>query len=60
MELLDIMARTLYAALWSLMHSLLASDSAEAMARGIFGRSADRWYRLAYNGLALVTRVPTE
>lgn len=60
MELLGIMAIALYGALWSLMHSLLASDGAKAMVRGVFGRSADRWYRLAYNGLALVTLVPTE
>ncbi len=43
--------------LWGLAHSLLASLQAKAFAARLFGTSADRFYRLAYNifsGLSLL------
>ncbi len=39
--------------LYVALHSLLASDEARMFARRSFGPIADRWYRLAYNGLAI-------
>jgi protein-S-isoprenylcysteine O-methyltransferase Ste14 len=40
------------------LHSLLASLSAKALARRWFGTQADRWYRLAFNVIAVVTLLP--
>jgi hypothetical protein len=48
------------ATLYAMLHSPLASDEAQAMARCMFRPRADRWYRLAYNALAIVTLVPLE
>ena len=48
------------ATLYSALHSLLASDEAQAATRRVFGPSVDRWYRLAYNALAIATLVPLE
>lgn len=44
--------------LWALVHSSLASFASKAWAQRTFGASADRWYRLAYNLLALLTLLP--
>jgi protein-S-isoprenylcysteine O-methyltransferase Ste14 len=41
------------AGLYAALHSLLASDEAQAIARRVFGPATDRWYRLAYNALAV-------
>jgi protein-S-isoprenylcysteine O-methyltransferase Ste14 len=41
------------AGLYAALHSLLASDEAQAVARRVWGPAADRWYRLAYNALAV-------
>ena len=45
-------------AIYSLVHSGLASLAVKARARRWFGPTADRWYRLAYNLLAAVTFLP--
>jgi protein-S-isoprenylcysteine O-methyltransferase Ste14 len=41
------------AGVYAALHSLLASDEAQAVARRACGPGADRWYRLAYNALAV-------
>jgi protein-S-isoprenylcysteine O-methyltransferase Ste14 len=48
------------AGLYAALHSLLASDEAQAVARRAFGPLADRWYRLAYNVLAVGLLVAQE
>lgn len=48
----------LVVAAWGFVHSLLASLSAKSRARGAFGPAANRLYRLAYNGIAVVTFLP--
>ena len=45
-------------AAYGIVHSLLASLWAKAQARRLFGPAADRLYRLAYNGIAMVTFLP--
>ena len=45
-------------ALYGLVHSLLASQSVKRKLRDVFGKSADRWYRLIYNLIAVVTLLP--
>jgi protein-S-isoprenylcysteine O-methyltransferase Ste14 len=48
------------AGLYAALHSLLASDEAQALARRVCGPVADRWYRLAYNALAVGLLVAQE
>jgi protein-S-isoprenylcysteine O-methyltransferase Ste14 len=43
---------------YTLLHSLLASQPCKAWARRRWGTASDRWYRLAYNGVAVVTLLP--
>jgi protein-S-isoprenylcysteine O-methyltransferase Ste14 len=47
--IVSIAAIVVYAGLYGLLHSLLASDRAKRIAREALGPAADRWYRLAYN-----------
>jgi methanethiol S-methyltransferase len=47
-----------YASFYGLLHSLLASERAKALARRAFGPAADHWYRLAFNVLAGAALVP--
>lgn len=49
-----LFATTLYSA----VHSLLATLGAKARAQQLFGPTADRWYRLAYNIFAGVSFLP--
>lgn len=58
MELAGVVATAVYAGMWGLVHSLLASDPAKGLARRLFGPRADRWYRLAYNAFSLATLLP--
>jgi protein-S-isoprenylcysteine O-methyltransferase Ste14 len=44
--------------LWGLVHSLLASLEAKALARRLLGPLADRVYRLAYNLFSLASLLP--
>lgn len=43
---------------WGLVHSLLASLKAKALARDWMGPPADRFYRLAYNLFAVLSLLP--
>jgi protein-S-isoprenylcysteine O-methyltransferase Ste14 len=51
-------ALILFLIAYCVLHSLLASLPAKAGARRLFGDAADRWYRLAYNIIAIVTLLP--
>jgi hypothetical protein len=44
--------------LYGMAHSVLASLRAKAQARRWFGPAADRWFRLLYNFIAVVTLLP--
>ena len=44
--------------LWAGLHSLLASTSVKDWVRGLLGQSADRWYRLLYGFLSVITLLP--
>jgi protein-S-isoprenylcysteine O-methyltransferase Ste14 len=44
--------------IYGLIHSLLASLKAKAVARRLFGRLADRGYRIVFNLLAILTFLP--
>ncbi len=44
--------------LYSAVHSLLATLGAKARTRQLFGHTADRWYRLAYNIFAGISFIP--
>ena len=45
-------------ALYSIVHSVLASLWVKAQVRRLAGAEADRWYRLMYNAFAVVSLVP--
>lgn len=44
--------------IYGVIHSLLASFGSKKRARQVFGKSVDRWYRLAYNVFATVSLLP--
>ena len=44
--------------LYGLVHSLLASPRAKALARQWFGPAADRWYRFGYNLFGVISLLP--
>jgi methanethiol S-methyltransferase len=44
--------------LYGILHSLLASLEAKALARQWFGPAANRWFRLFYNFIAVLTLLP--
>jgi protein-S-isoprenylcysteine O-methyltransferase Ste14 len=43
---------------WGFVHSLLATFGTKARMRQWFGAGADRWYRLAYNLVGILTFLP--
>jgi len=43
---------------YAVLHSWLAAQRVKDWARRRMGRAAERWYRLAYNALAVVTLLP--
>ena len=43
---------------WGFVHSLLASVATKARVHQWFGPSSDRWYRLAYNMIGILTFLP--
>jgi methanethiol S-methyltransferase len=48
----------LASAAWAVVHSALASLGVKAAARGVLGKGFMRWYRLLYNGFALISLLP--
>lgn len=55
---LSIVALILFFAVYAVIHSLLASFAVKEWARRVFGSSADGWYRLVYNILAVILLLP--
>ncbi len=45
-------------AAYGLLHSLLASLTTKAHTRKLFGMATDRWFRIAYNLIAVLTLLP--
>jgi protein-S-isoprenylcysteine O-methyltransferase Ste14 len=43
---------------YGIFHSWLASLRVKAQARRIFGPSTDRWFRIAYNSIAILSLLP--
>jgi len=43
---------------WGFVHSLLATVATRARVREWFGPGSDRWYRLAYNMIGILTFLP--
>lgn len=43
---------------YGLVHSLLATQTLKAQARQLIGPAVDRWYRLGFNFIAVVTLLP--
>lgn len=44
--------------IYGFVHTLLATLEVKARVKQLFGRAADRWYRLVYNVFAVVTLLP--
>jgi len=49
---------TVFFVMWALVRSLLASLPLENWTRRVFGAGVDRWYRLPFNALAVITILP--
>ncbi len=56
--LLSILALSGFFIAYAILHSLLASRSVKSWARRVFGSAVDRWYRLVYNIIGLITFLP--
>jgi protein-S-isoprenylcysteine O-methyltransferase Ste14 len=55
---LNIAVLTLFFTGYAILHSLLASLAAKNWLRQLLGPGVDRWYRLFYNVVAVVTLLP--
>lgn len=55
---LSVFVLILFFSVYAIIHSLLASFVVKDWARRVFGSSADGWYRLAYNILAVILLAP--
>lgn len=55
---LNILVLTLFFTGYAVLHSLLASLAAKKRLRQMLGPGVDRWYRLFYNLVAVVTLLP--
>ncbi|MFQ5613169.1 MAG: methyltransferase family protein [Anaerolineae bacterium] len=56
--MLSALSLIIFFALYAAVHSLLAGQGAKRWARRAFGAGVERWYRLAYNLLAVITLLP--
>jgi protein-S-isoprenylcysteine O-methyltransferase Ste14 len=54
----SLVVLTLFFVIYSVIHSLLAGLPVKNWMRRTFGPGVDRWYRLAYNIVAVVTLLP--
>ena len=54
----SILVLFIFLIIYSVVHSLLAGLPVKNWARQTFGPATDRWYRLFYNGFAVVTILP--
>lgn len=55
---LSIFIIIFFFAVYAALHSWLAAVGVKNWAKGVFGESVDRWYRLVYNIIAGVTLLP--
>lgn len=44
--------------IYGIFHSWLASPKVKALAQRLFGPSIERWFRIAYNSIAILTLLP--
>lgn len=56
--LLSVLILALFFTFYGVLHSVLASLALKAWARRVFGPGVERWYRLVYNIIAVVTLLP--
>ena len=56
--LLSVLVLSLFFIIYAVVHSLLASLTVKNWLRRAIGPSVDRWYRLFYNVMAVVTFLP--
>lgn len=56
--LLSAFIITIFFVIYAILHSWLATVGVKNWARGVFGESVDRWYRLVYNIIAVITLLP--
>ena len=56
--LLSLSAIVLFFTIYAVIHSFLASLAVKNWLSRVFGAGVERWYRLAYNFLAVVTLLP--
>jgi protein-S-isoprenylcysteine O-methyltransferase Ste14 len=56
--ILSSLSIIIFLGVYAVAHSLLAAYAVKAWARRVFGPQTDRWYRLVYNIIAVVTLLP--
>lgn len=56
--LLSALLITVFFVVYAMLHSLLASLAVKNGARRLFGPGSERWFRLIYNLIALITFLP--
>jgi protein-S-isoprenylcysteine O-methyltransferase Ste14 len=56
--LANILLLVLFFAAYAVLHSILASLAVKDWARRVFGPGVERWYRLVYNIVAVITLLP--
>jgi protein-S-isoprenylcysteine O-methyltransferase Ste14 len=56
--LISTLTLIIFLVTWAVTHSVLASLTVKNWTRRVFGLSAQRWYRLGYNIIAVVTLLP--
>ncbi|NJN97398.1 MAG: hypothetical protein HC875_26605 [Anaerolineales bacterium] len=56
--LISALPLIIFFTLYGVLHSVLASLALKAWARRVFGPGVERWYRLIYNIIAVITLLP--
>lgn len=55
---LSVLILIIFFAVYAVLHSLLAALPLKSWAQQVFGAGVERWYRLAYNLIAVITLLP--
>lgn len=55
---LSVLILIIFFALYAVLHSLLASLAFKSWTEQVFGLGVERWYRLTYNVIAVITLLP--
>jgi hypothetical protein len=55
---LSVLILTIFFVAYAVLHSLLAGLPIKNWARRVLGAGVERWYRLAYNVVAVITLLP--